>query len=108
MFNVNAKPVFTHPVKIKVPADGGYDEQTCKATFRALRDDEVATFDLATSAGSAEFLRAVIVKLDDLADGDKPAAYSEALRDQLLQWQFVRAGLARAYFEGMVGAATGN
>jgi len=109
MFKIDPNPQFTHTVKIRVPVDGGFREDTLKATFRVIPTDEAKTFDLSEGSGSRDFLCRAIVNLDDIADAEgNPLPYNDALRDQLLNFQYVRVGLGRAYFEGVAGARTGN
>ncbi len=110
MFVVIKQPTFTHTVNVLVPVDGGYDTQTLKATYQVMPSiDEDTTFDLNSTAGSTAFLRATVIGLDDMVDADnKPLPYSDGLRDQLLQWPYVRSALARGYFEAISKAAVGN
>jgi len=109
MFVVDPDPQFTHTVKVKVPVDGGYEEQSCKATFRVIPTEEAATFDLTDGAESTEFLRRALVSLDDLVDGNKqPVPYNDTLRDQLLSRAYFRTAVARTYFAAMTGAQSGN
>lgn len=83
MFKVTREPKFTHPVKVCVPVDGGHREETFKATFRVIPIDDFS--DTTTLEGQQELLRKVIFSLDDLiGDDEKPAPYSDELRDQLI------------------------
>lgn len=109
MFVVSKKPTFTHTVKIMVPTDGGYKASDLKTTFRVMPTDEANQYELDTAAGSSEFLRQVIECLHDLVDEDKsPLSYSDEVRDELLRQPYVRAGLARHYFNAISRAAEGN
>ncbi|MDT7533730.1 hypothetical protein OVY48_09870 [Sphingobium sp. SA2] len=109
MFVVDPNPTFTHPVKVKVPVDGGYEEQSFKVTFNVIPTDEVADFDLGNGEGSTAFLRRAVKHMDDLIGKDeKPVPYSDKLRDLLLGQLYVRKALARAYFDAMSGAQSGN
>jgi hypothetical protein len=102
MFNIDAKPTFTRTVTV---ADAG----SMTATYRPLDDDELAKFNLATVEGSVGFLRAAIVSISDLVAGDgAPVVYGELVRDRLLKRQYVRAALARGYFDAVSGATLGN
>lgn len=109
MFKIVTNPTFTHEVKVEVPGDGGFDTQSLKATYRVLPVDEAKTHDLGSADGSTAFLKAVIVRFDDLIGEDgKPVSYNEALRDRLIGLPYVRGPLAAGYFEGVGGAKRGN
>lgn len=109
MFVLSTNPTFTHTVKVMVPVDGGHHEQTFRATFRCMAAEEVAAYDLHDGASSAKFLRAVLVGLDDIVGADDQALpYNDLLRDRLLSLPYVRAGLARTYFDAMAKATLGN
>jgi hypothetical protein len=109
MFVIETEPKFTHTVKVSVPVDGGYEDQTLTARYRVLRTEEFNSLDLSTGAGHADFLRKAIISLDDIAGADKkPIPYSDALRDQLLSLNYVRQALSKAYFEAVSGARAGN
>lgn len=109
MFIVDTDPKFTHPVKVRVPVDGGFEEQSCKATFRVIPTEEAAEYDLTDGESSAAFLRRALVSLDDLVDrNNQPVPYNDQLRDQLLSLSYFRAAVARTYFEAMAGARAGN
>lgn len=109
MFKVIERPEFTHTVPVLVPVDGGHEEQSLKVRFRALPDDELGTFDHDTNEGTHAFLRVAIVRIEDVVGTDgKPVPYSDALRDQLLQFPFVRVALLRAYSAAVTGARLGN
>jgi len=109
MFIVDTNPSFTHKVIVQVPVDGGYEEQTLQATFAVIPAEVAAEFDLGGASGSTDFLKRIILKLDDLVDKDKkPVPYNDALRDQLIALPFMRLALSRAYFTGVSGARSGN
>ncbi|MEE2916662.1 MAG: hypothetical protein VYB32_06265 [Pseudomonadota bacterium] len=109
MFTVTDTYTFTRPVKVLVPANGGHDQQEFKATFRVIPVDEQDGYDLGTAEGSSAFLRAIIVELSDLVDGnDEPLPYSEGLRDRLLRFQFIRVALTTTYFDAIKKAVAGN
>ena len=109
MFIIDEEPKFTHTVKAQVPVDGGFKEQSFKATFRVLPPEEIDKFDLTSTEGSSDFLRRVIVGLDDVAGPDKkPISYSDELRDKVIALPYARAALATGYFKAIAGARTGN
>lgn len=109
MFKILNNPTFTHEVEINVPADGGYDRQSLKATFKVLGADELGLFDTSGNQGQKDFLKAVIVKLDDLMDEEGRAlSYNDKLRDKLLELFYVRIPLLEAYSRAMVIGRAGN
>lgn len=109
MFIVVDEPTFAHAVKVLVPVDGGHEPQSFKAVFKVLATDREAEFDLSTATGSTEFLRAIVVGMDELVDAaGAPLPYSDALRDRLLRLPFVRVALVKAYFEAIRKATEGN
>ena len=109
MFKIAKTPRFTHVVPIKVPVDGGFDEQTIRATFEVITDDEFASFDTMTAEGLKDLVRKILVRLDDMVDEQgKPLPYSDDLRDQLLELPYMRLGLLRGYQAAMIGAKAGN
>lgn len=109
MFKVTDNPTFTHEVKVMVPADGGHREESLKATYRVLPIDEMRKFALDTPQGGTEFLRAVILKLDDLVGEDKkPITYNDDVRDRVLALPYCRAALAQGYFDAVSSAKAGN
>lgn len=107
MFKITNEPQFTHSVIACVPVDGGFDEQSFKATFRVLDADKLGTD--GSVQGQIEDLRRLIVKLDDLVDEQgQPVPYSDALRDQLIGLPYVRIALVEAYTRGVTKAKSGN
>ncbi|MEX0841715.1 MAG: hypothetical protein WD039_05460 [Xanthobacteraceae bacterium] len=109
MFKISEKPTFTHVVKVLVPVDGGHREDTLRATYRVLPIDEVKKIDLDAADGATAFLRAVIEKLDDIADHDGNAmVYSDELRDRVIALPYCRAALAQGYFDAVSKAKAGN
>lgn len=105
MFKIDERPTFTVPVKARTP-DGV--DAPFTATFRALPTSETDKFALATGSGTTDFLKAVVASLGDLADKNGPVAYSETVRDAVLDLPWARIPLANAYFEGVGGAREGN
>lgn len=109
MFKLSKKPEFTHDVAVNVPVDGGHEEQSVKARYRVISDDEAATFDAGTTEGLTKFLKRVVVRIDDVVDdAGKPITWSEELFEQLLGLAYVRLGLWQGYLKGIVGAHLGN
>ncbi len=109
MFVYDPRPTFTHKVKVKVPVNGGFEDQDFKATFAVMPTDEVATYDLSQGEGSSDFLKKIVVGMDDLIGKDEqPIPYNDAVRDALIGQLYVRKALVRTYFEAVSGAQTGN
>ena len=104
MFVVDLNPTFTHTVKVKVPVDGGFVDQTFRATFAVVPTDEAKNYDLGDGEGSTAFLRRAVTHMHDLVGlDDQPVPYNERLRDTLLSQIYVRKALARTYFDAMAG-----
>ncbi len=115
MFVYDPRPTFTHTVKVRVPVDGGFEDQDFKATFQVMPSDEVANYDLNKGEGSADilgatdFLKKIVVGMSDLIGKDeKPLPYNDQLRDALLRQLYVRNALVRTYFSAVSGAQAGN
>ena len=109
MFNIAAKPTFKRTVKASVPSDNGHDEQSFVATFRVIDTVKADSYNLGTESGSADFVRAVVVRLDDIVGDDKkPVPYSDELLEQVIALPYARLPLARAYMDAVGGAKTGN
>jgi hypothetical protein len=102
-FKVIPNPEFTHKVEIEVPADGGHETQTLQARFRYVPADDL------TGKTGREYVEAVLVSLDDLADAQGQAiAYSHAVRDECLALPWVQIGLIRGYNTALTGHRLGN
>lgn len=109
MFQIVQNRTFTHDVTATMPVDGGYRDETMKVTFNYLPTDEAADYDLKTPIGTTDFLKAIIVRMDDLIDENKqPVFYTTAIRDQLLKANNVRQAIIAAYFEAVTKAPEGN
>lgn len=106
MFKIDAQPTFRRTVKVNIPSGDGVDEQSLQATFKVL---PTSAADLSTVAGTTEFLRAIVVQLDDLVDAaGKPVTYTPAIGDQLFDLPYVRAALATGYFDAVNRVREGN
>ncbi len=109
MFDIDASPVFTRTVTVFVPSGDSYVEQTLKATFNVLADDAVEGVALHETVRVKTALRAMVVRLDDLANAQgETVAYSESVLEQVLSLPYVRIALLKAYFEGVVVERLGN
>jgi hypothetical protein len=109
MFKIDATPTFRRTVTVVVPDGDSSREETLIATFRVLPTTQVEKFNLLTTAGTLDFLRAAIVRLDDVAGADgKPVEYSEHVRDAVIDLTYARVALASTYFTEIAQARTGN
>lgn len=62
-----------------------------------------------TPGNYAALVDAIVVSLDDLANGDgKPLPYNTAVRKAVLDLPYVRTALFRTYSEAVSGARRGN
>ncbi|MEL7098290.1 MAG: hypothetical protein AAGM84_05620 [Pseudomonadota bacterium] len=109
MFKINTRPSFTSTVQIAVPGDDT-DVHSLNVRFKALRSSEMEAHDTGTSTeGQKVFLREVIEHVDGALDEDgEPVPYSEALREELLDWPFVVSALLQHYVRDLVKAHAGN
>lgn len=109
MFKITESPEFTHKVVVPVPVDGGFKDETLMARFRVTSQDRLAEIADATPGNYAALVDAIVVSLDDLADGDgKPLPYNAEVRKAVLDLPYVRTALIRAYSEAVSGARRGN
>jgi hypothetical protein len=109
MLKVLDERTFKRTVTVAVPVDGGFEDQTVDATYRVIDTDEAAKHDIGTEAGTREFLKAIVVRLDDL-EGDKGKAleFSPVLFDKLIGLPYLRTALYREYIASVTGAREGN
>ena len=109
MLKISTNPTFERTITARVPVDGGYREDSFKATFKVLSTDEIAAFELGTEDGTRKLLMAAIDSLDDIAgENDKPLPYNDGLRDQVLGLPYLRTALVNEYFKSLAGVAEGN
>ena len=109
MFKIVQEPTFTHSVIARVPIDGGFREESFKATYRVVDPAELEKLDLATNEGSTAFLKKAVVRLDEIADVEgKTLEWSDEVRDAALKLPWARVALARGYFAAIAGAKAGN
>ena len=109
MFKIAPEKTFKHKVTAMVPVDGGHSAETFEATFRVLAPAESDKFDLHTTSGATEFLRAVVVRLDDIADAEgNPVDWNDEVRDAVLRLPYARMAINTAYWAGVSKAKAGN
>lgn len=108
MFDITDTPEFTHIVHVQTPVDGGHREDTFKARFKVI-DDEGQKINFYKVGEVKDYLRKLLISMDDLADGKKkPIQYSDEVRDQMLALPHVRMALLKTYNEALTKARVGN
>lgn len=109
MLKITRAPEFTQKVTVSMPVNGGFQDATFTARFRALTISEASAFDTQTQEGSSDYLRAFFVGWDGVADDDgTPMPFNDANRDLLIDISFVRVAILSAYNAAMMGAKRGN
>ena len=101
-------PEFTHIVHVQTPVDGGHREDTFKARFKVV-DDEGQKSSVYKVSEVKDYLRGLLVGMEDLVDGQKnPIPYSDEVRDRMLALPHVRLALLKTYNEALAKARVGN
>lgn len=109
MFKVTADPTFTREVKVQVPTGEGFEEQTFKATFRAIDDEEAEGISFLKVSAVKAHLRKIIVSFDDLCDeAGNAVAYSDAIREDMIKRAYVRIALLEKYASALTQERVGN
>ena len=109
MFKATTDRRFTARCKAFVPVNGGHREEPFKATFRVLDTEQLENYDLTNKMGTDDFLRAVIMELDEIGDEQgNPVPYSEDLRDVVMNDPMARTALIRGYFDNISKGRKGN
>lgn len=111
MFQIVQNPTFKHPVKVRVPVDGGFAEKTFKGEFRVLSDDQMAAHRLDTIEAMKAYIRDFLVGIEGVFDDQKPPQpipYTDSLREQLIGLPFVRRALIDTYVAALTGEKRGN
>lgn len=107
MFKFSVDPKFTHDVTVCAPVDGGFKEQTFRATFRVIPVDELG--DTATLEGQKQLLTRIVCHFDDVVgEDDKPVPYSDELRGQFIAVPYIRAALVQTYLQAVTKTKLGN
>lgn len=99
MFKIVETRTFTHDVKIMLPVDGGFVEETLKTTFNYLPADQL---------GPGFLEKAVITFCDLEDDTGKPVQCTDELRAKLLASPNVVHGLTDYYARVIHKVAPGN
>ena len=109
MFKLTTNATFKRTVTVSIPVDGGLSEETMDVTFRALPVSKFKDIDVATLEGQEKFLRLVIADLGDITDDKgKQLPYNDKLRDELIDFSFIRAPLLKSFEQGIMGAREKN
>lgn len=109
MFKVVKNPTFTATVKVSAPTEGGVVSSSFTARFKALSISDTEAFNLLTTEGTLNYLRAILIGWDGVADEEGEAiSFNDAARDQLLDLAYVRVGILNTYNAAMMGAKSGN
>ncbi len=109
MFKLTKKPEFIHEVRVKVPVDGGFEEQTFKTRFWAMTFEQTDKFALGESDGMLSFLKLCIQEIYDIVDDDgKALDYNDKLRDQMLGLPYVRSALLETYLDATLRGRAKN
>jgi hypothetical protein len=110
MFKFEASPTFKKKVEIRTPTmANGLTDSSFFATFNLLTIDEQNGFDLLKVDDTTRFLHRIIRDLSDITDeSGQLIAYSDILRDQVLNHPIARRGLIDTYFDGITAARKGN
>ena len=109
MLNIDFRPTFTRTATFRIPSGRGFDEQTCEVSFAALTITELNGYDVAEPAGLKALLERVVVGLEEVVDGNGAAVpYTPELRARIIDHDWGRQGLYRAYVIGRQQAAEGN
>ncbi|NEX47600.1 hypothetical protein [Pseudotabrizicola algicola] len=109
MLKIVKNPEFTAPVKVQVPAEGGYADMNFTARFKALTVSESEAFDMMSIRGTDDWLRTILIGWDGVVgEDDQPLSFNNAVRDQLLDVPFIRMAIIQAYNAAMMGAKRGN
>lgn len=102
-FKLQENPTFVTTAIIAVPNDSGaFEDQTLSVRFRVLPDD-------AMELPPLEFLKRAILRIDDVVTNEgAPIPSSESLIALVLEQQFTRLPLIKAYMAALTGARVGN
>lgn len=108
-FKVTGLHTFKHDVPVRVPVDGGHEDQVLTTVFRVIDAAHLAKMNFLTIEGQNEFLAAAIVGFDNLIDeAGEEVIVNDRVRAQVLGPGFVRQALIAAYAEAMTKARVGN
>lgn len=105
MFNIDSAPCFWETVTVRLP---NAEPESFRAKFQVMPVSAFKQIDLGDPDQVAGFLETTVTGLEDIEDGSGPLPFSEPLLARLIDRPDIRAGLVRAYVEGIGRAARGN
>lgn len=108
MLKIVKNPEFTATVKVSMPQPGGFSEASFTARFRALTVSQAEEFNLMTTEGTTDYLRAILIGWEGVADDDGDVSFNDAARDELIDVAPIRIALLNSYNAAMMGAKRGN
>jgi hypothetical protein len=109
MFKVIKNPTFTATVKVSAPTDGGFADGSFTGRFKVLSISEAEDFNLLSSEGTKDYLRAILIGWEGVVDDSgEPLSFNDAQRDELLDIPYIRVGILNTYNAAMMGAKRGN
>ncbi len=108
MLKIVKNPEFTSTVKVSMPASGGFADASFTARFRALTISEAEQFNLMSTEGTTDYLRAILIGWDGVSNDDGEMSFNDAARDDLIDIAPVRIALLNSYNAAMMGAKRGN
>lgn len=108
MFIFSARPVWSWPVTVQVPAAGGFTEQTFTAVYQLVPDDQARALAIADDTGTA-LLAEALIGWDGVTDANKAEIpFNAPTRDALLQIVYVRNAVFEGYRASLAGAPRKN
>lgn len=110
MFKLTKNPVYTWPVTVSIPQDGGkFLKATFTAEFRGLSQPEI---DAAVQAGrdgdtDLELCSQCLLGWKGVQDEDgQEKLFSDAAKAELLAVPYVRNAVVQAFFDSLTGGAS--
>lgn len=105
-FRFNPRPTVWANVKLHVPTEAGFEEQTFRARFLIL---PLAERQAMAEDGARDALGQVWLDWDGIVDADgRPIPFSEALRAEFLEFDYIEFGLSQAYARAAMGIEAKN
>ena len=103
---ISARPTWRHKLTAKVPIDGGFRDEVFHVRFQLASNPEA---DLSSDAMKDDFLRDIVVSIDDLVDEQgKTLDWSDEVRDGVFALPYARMAILNGYFNATVSGKMGN
>lgn len=103
---IAARPKFRHKITARVPIDGGFRDEVFHVRYQLASNAEA---DLASDAMKDDFLRDIVVEIEDLVDEAGAAlAWSDEVREAVFALPWARMAILSGYFTAIIGARAGN